>query len=169
MDLSSEEGGVEPYGIMATSGSDLNSHDSFDSKRRDDDTEDMIDEDDETDPLLKGTDSSSEDKPKADDGKIFGISKSLIPFYGLYKLITKAGFYPLLVLLLLLLAYLHNQLIRYTLPVTAVEVAGDLHYGNKSCSLNRDKLDKITSQFPNNVSKYSIDDWDDNCTSDDIK
>ena len=167
MDINSEEGGVEPHGITAMSGSDLNSHDSFDSKRRDDETEDMIDED-ETDPLLKGSDSSQGDKPEA-DGKIFGISKSLIPFYGLYKLVTKAGPYPLLVLLLLLLAYLHNQLIRYTLPVTAVEVAGDLHYGNKSCSLNRKQLDNITSLFPNNVSKDSIGYWDDNCTSDELK
>ena len=168
MDHSWEEGGVEPYGITAMSGSDLNSHNSFDSKQPDDDGDDeMLDPDEETDPLLKRSD-SSEDK-EANDGKIFGISKSLIPFYGVYKLITKAGPYPLLVLLLLLLAYLHNQLIRYTLPITAPEVAADLHYGNKSCSVDRDTLDKITSQYPNNVSRHSLARWADNCTSDDLK
>ena len=159
MDLSREEGGVEPYGITAMSGSDLNSHDSFDKQREDDDVDDDVD--DESDPLLKGSDSP--EQKEADDGKFFGISKSLIPFYGVYKLITKSGPYPLLVLLLLLLAYLHNQLIRYTLPVTAPEVAADLHYGNQSCSLNRISLDNITSLYPNNVSGHSIDDWTDDC------
>lgn len=163
MDQSKEEGGVEDYGISAMSGSDLNAHNSFDTKKHDNDEDDeAVDADDETDPLLK----SSEDQQAADDGKIFGISKTLIPFYGLYKLITKAGPYPLLVLLLLLLAYLHNQLVRYTLPVTAVEVARSLHYGNKSCSLNRDALDNLTSTYPNSVSGASIADWDDDCKSD---
>ena len=161
MDHSREEGGVEPYGITAMSGSDLNSHDSFDSKQRDDDRDDEM-LDDEKDPLLKQSDSSEDDK-EADDGKLFGISKSLIPFYGVYKLITKAGPYPLLVLVLLLFAYLHNQLIRYTLPVTAPEVAADLHYGNRSCSIDRKSLDNITSHFPNNVSGRTIDDWTDDC------
>ena len=161
MDLSREEGGVEPYGITAMSGSDLNNHDSFDSKQRDDDGDDEM-LDDEKDPLLKQS-SSSEDNNEADDGKFFGISKSLIPFYGVYKLITKAGPYPLVVLVLLLFAYLHNQLIRYTLPVTAPEVAADLHYGNRSCSLNGKSLDNITSLYPNNVSGHTIDDWTDDC------
>lgn len=150
------------------SGSDLKArlkaHDSLDTKQREDNGDDgedeILDADDETNPLL-----DSGDKQVADDGKIFGISKSLIPFYGLYKLITKAGPYPLLVLLLLLLAYLHNQLVRYTLPVTAVEVAGDLHYGNKSCSLNRDTLDNLTSHYPNSVSGVTMDKWTDDCYS----
>lgn len=159
MDDSREEGGVEPYGISIMSGSDLNAHNSLD----DDGDEEMFDHsvEDETDPLLK----DSEEKTEADDGRIFGISKSLIPFYGVYKLIKKAGLYPLLVLLLLLLAYLHNQLVRYTLPITAVEVAGDLHYGNKSCSLNRDVLDNLTSTYPNSVSGATIDKWTDDCKS----
>lgn len=170
MDLSREEGGVETYGITGMSGSDLNSHDSFDSKQPDDggDVDEMLA--DETDPLLKESSSSEDDNDKEpDDGKFFGISKSLIPFYGVYKLITKAGPYPLLVLLLLLFAYLHNQLIRYTLPVTAPEVAADLHYGNRSCSLNGKLLDNITSQYPNNVSGHSIDDWTDDCGANERK
>ena len=171
MDLSREEGGVEPYGITTMSGGDFNSHDPFDSKQHDDDDGDdeMLDADDESNPLLKTSDSSEDTKEADDDGKFLGISKSLIPFYGVYKLITKSGPYPLLVLLLLLLAYLHNQLIRYTLPVTAPEVAGDLHYGNQSCVLHRDQLDNITSYYPNNVSGQSIDDWTDHCASSKLK
>lgn len=157
MDLR-EEGGDETYGISIMSGSDLNAHDSLDAKKRDDHEDDETFDDNESSPLLQ----SSEDK-EADDGKIFGISKSLIPFYGVYKLITIAGPYPLVVLLLLLLAYLHNQLVRYTLSITAAEVAGDLHYGNKSCTLNRNTLDNITRRYPNNVPATVISKWTDDC------
>ena len=169
MDDSREEGGVEDFGISVMSGSDLNAHDPFDTKEfRHHEDDEILDPDDETDPLL-GNEDEGEDKKEADDGKIFGISKTLIPFYGVYKLITKAGPYPLLVLLLLLLAYLHNQLVRYTLPITAAEVAGDLHYGNKSCTLNRDALDNLTSHYPNNVSGTDIDNWTDDCKSSDLE
>lgn len=163
MDFNIEEGGDERYGITAMSGSDLNAHDSFDRAKRDSSEDDeTFDADTENDPLMKSEDTSEEEE-KADDGKIFGISKSLIPFYGVYKLITKAGPYPLVVLMLLLLAYLHNQLVRYTLSITAAEVAGDLHYGNKSCAVNRHVLDNITSSYPNNVSSVSLAKWTSAC------
>ena len=169
MEESREEGGVDDYGISVMSGSDLNAHDSSDAKEfHDHEDDEILDADEETDPLL-GSENEAKDEKEADEGKIFGISKSLIPFYGLYKLVTKAGPYPLLVLLLLLLAYLHNQLVRYTLPITAAEVAGDLHYGNKSCTLNRDALDNLTSFYPNNVSGHDIDHWTDHCTSSELE
>jgi len=159
MDSATEEGGDETYGISIMSGSDLNAHDSLDAKREEDDE---TFDDGEASPLLRSSEDKKHEK-EADDDKIFGISKSLIPFYGVYQLITKAGPYPLVVLLLLLLAYLHNQLVRYTLSITAVEVARDLHYGNKSCTLDRDTLDNITTLYPNNVQRSSIDKWTDDC------
>lgn len=158
MDVSREEGGDETYGITNMSGSDLNAHSSTERDNKEDD-----ETADETNPLLEKSQESSEQQP--DDGKIFGISKDLIPFYGVYKLVTKAGPYPLVVLLLLLLAYLHNQLVRYTLSITAVEVAGDLHYGNKSCSLNKDALDKMSSTYPNGLVGVTVDEWTDHCGS----
>jgi len=125
---------------------------------------------DETDPLID-KDDVKENEVNHDDGKIFGISKTLIPFYGVYKLITKAGPYPLVVLLFLLFAYLHNQLVRYTLSITAKEVAQDLKYGNKSCMINRDVLDNFTKDDPKEYKIYSkgLADWADMCDNDTLE
>ncbi|XP_065917102.1 MFS-type efflux pump MSMEG_3705-like isoform X2 [Dysidea avara] len=134
--------------------------------RKEYDDQDDMDKDDETDPLIDDDDVEAEEKEfEEDDGKIFGISKTLIPFYGVYKLISKAGPYPLVVLLFLLFAYLHNQLVRYTLSITAKEVAQDLQYGNRSCMMNTDELDNITRFFPKEykVYKKSLADWVDVC------
>jgi len=160
-------GSDEELGTPTLSGSDFNAHNSSSGSREDyDDQDDM--EKDETDPLIDDDDDETE---KENDGKIFGVSKTLIPFYGVYKLITKAGPYPLVVLLFLLFAYLHNQLVRYTLSITAKEVAQDLHYGNRSCMMNTDQLDNVTKLFPTNYTVYkkSLADWVHVCDNDSLE
>jgi len=157
--IKNESAGSDEDIASSLSGSDLNAHDnSLTSSRK---------EKDETDPLLDKGDKTE----KEDEGKIFGISKTLIPFYGVYKLITKAGFYPLAVLMFLLFAYLHNQLVRYTLSITAKEVAQDLEYGNKSCMINRDALDNVTRFFPKHYKVYEkgLADWADMCDNDTLE
>ena len=62
--------------------------------------------------------------------------REIIPGYGMWQLLRKGGVYPLYVLFALLVAYLLNQLDRYTLPVVATAVGGDLHYGDKGCEVN---------------------------------
>lgn len=59
-----------------------------------------------------------------------------LPGYGVFRLVKKASPYSLYVLMLLLAAYLLNQLNRYTLPVTTKAVAQDVHYGSKSCMIS---------------------------------
>ena len=45
----------------------------------------------------------------------------------------KAKPYSLYVLLILLLTYMLNQLDRYALSITSIEVAQEFKYGDKSC------------------------------------
>ena len=49
------------------------------------------------------------------------------------KVFRQAKPYSLYVLLVLLLTYMLNQLDRYALSITSVEIAQDLKYGDKSC------------------------------------
>lgn len=64
--------------------------------------------------------------------------RSSIPGYGAVQLLRKAKPYALYVLFMLLIAYLLNQLDRYTLPVVTTTVGADLEYGDKSCRANPD-------------------------------
>lgn len=59
-----------------------------------------------------------------------------LPGYGVFRLLKNASLYSIYVLLLLLAAYLLNQLNRYTLPVTTKAVAQVVHYGSRSCMIN---------------------------------
>lgn len=78
-----------------------------------------------------------------------------LPGYGVFRLVKNASLYSLYVLMLLLAAYLLNQLNRYTLPVTTKAVAQDVHYGSQSCMISpamesngwvsKDELDHYTS------------------------
>ena len=154
--IKDESRGSDENLASSLSGSDLNTHNQSSGSRKNYD---------ETDPLL------DKDEKEEDDGKICGISKTLVPFYGVYKLITKAGPYPLVVLLFLLFAYLHNQLVRYTLSITAKEVAQDLHYGDESCMMNTDALDNVTRFFPKYYKVYEkgLADWTDMCDNDTLE
>ncbi|EDV27969.1 uncharacterized protein TRIADDRAFT_12709, partial [Trichoplax adhaerens] len=46
------------------------------------------------------------------------------------------GWYPVYVLVVLLLTYLLNQLDRYAIGVTSMYIAQDMHWGDKDCLLN---------------------------------
>lgn len=50
--------------------------------------------------------------------------------------IRGAGWYPVYVLIVLLLVYLLNQLDRYAIGVTSMYIAQDMHWGDKDCILN---------------------------------
>ena len=62
--------------------------------------------------------------------------REVIPGYGMGQMLKKAGLYSLYVLFALLVAYLLNQLDRYTLPIVATAVGRDLKYGDKGCEVN---------------------------------
>ncbi|EDV27921.1 uncharacterized protein TRIADDRAFT_20550 [Trichoplax adhaerens] len=57
------------------------------------------------------------------------IKQSILEF-------RKVGWYPFYVLIILLLAYLLNQLDRYAIGVTSIYIAQDMHWGDKGCLLN---------------------------------
>ena len=59
-----------------------------------------------------------------------------IPGYGLYRLLRNSGVYSLYVLFAMLIAYLLNQLDRYTLPIVTEHVGADLRYGEFDCQIN---------------------------------
>lgn len=62
--------------------------------------------------------------------------RQIIPGYGLWRLLRQASAYSLYVLLIMLLAYLLNQLDRYTFSVTARYVGFDLGFGDLGCLPN---------------------------------
>ena len=71
----------------------------------------------------------------------FSKYTKFIPGYGIIKL-RRASAYSVYVLSLLLAAYLLNQLNRYTIAITAREVAQDVHFGDKSCLVNESVVDE---------------------------
>lgn len=85
----------------------------------------------------------------------------LIPGYATLQLLRKARPYALYVLFAMLIAYLLNQLDRYTLPITATSVGIDLRYGDKSCMVNP----SVTSQMLNESRLH--DNFTATCTSND--
>lgn len=73
-------------------------------------------------------------------GKVMGYlydHRATIPGYGMIQMIRGVSIYSLYVLLALLLAYLLNQLDRYTLPIVTTSAGYDLQYGDRSCMKNR--------------------------------
>ena len=73
-----------------------------------------------------------------------------IPGYWTLQLILRP--YPSYVLVMMLIAYLLNQLDRYTLPVVTTHAGADLRYGDKSCRANPNISAGVwnnTDLFPN--------------------
>ena len=101
----------------------------------DSDRSDSIDDIKES---IMGAESVADEKKEGFEKKS-GL-KRFIPGYGTYRLVKKAPLYSLYVLGLLLITYLLNQLNRYTLPITTISVAQDLHYGDKACMLSSSNL-----------------------------
>ena len=56
-----------------------------------------------------------------------------IPGYGFIQMVRHVRIYALYVLLMMLIAYLLNQLDRYTLPIVTTSVGYDLKYGDIVC------------------------------------
>lgn len=102
----------------------------------------------EKQPLLSSTQKVNEDGYReATEGKLplrqhnsmgsfVSRNKEKIPGYGMWKLVSQGGVYPLYVLLALLVVYLFNQLDRYTLPIVTTSIGPDLRYGDKTCQEN---------------------------------
>ena len=63
-------------------------------------------------------------------------NRAKIPGYSLIKLVRRASLYSLYVLFVLLMAYLLNQLDRYTLPIVTSKAGYDLKYGDVVCMTN---------------------------------
>lgn len=63
--------------------------------------------------------------------------RSSIPGSGMLMLLKGSSVYALYVLLILLMAYLLNQLDRYTLPIVTPFAGYDLKYGDLACMKNR--------------------------------
>ena len=81
-----------------------------------------------------------------------------IPGYWTLQLILRP--YPSYVLVMMLIAYLLNQLDRYTLPVVTTHVGAELHYGDKSCRANPNISAGVwnnTDLFPNATDQCTID------------
>ena len=62
--------------------------------------------------------------------------RASIPGYGMLKLFQGSSVYSLYVLFVLLMAYLLNQLDRYTLPIVTTHSGYDLNYGDIVCMTN---------------------------------
>jgi len=61
--------------------------------------------------------------------------------------LSKAGFYPVYVLTLLLAANLLNQLDRYALAVTSQPMARDVKFGDKGCLPYNSSLGSTIKNF----------------------
>ncbi len=92
-------------------------------------------------------------------------NRSKIPGYGLINMVMGSSFYAMYVLFALLVAYLLNQLDRYTLPIVTTSAGYDLHYGDESCMQNKSLPDSFITAMKNN----NLTDYFKNCTADDVK
>ena len=107
-------------------------------------------------------------------GKMMGWlydHRTSIPGYGMLKMIRGVRIYALYVLLAMLLAYLLNQLDRYTLPIVTTSAGYDLQYGDRSCMKNRKIsedvfVDNNLTQFEYICTDESFYDWESNETID---
>ena len=62
-----------------------------------------------------------------------------IPGYGMVYMVRNVKIYALYVLLMMLIAYLLNQLDRYTLPIVTKSAGYDLRYGDLVCMKTHNK------------------------------
>ena len=111
--------------------------------------------------------SSGEDSNRPNN-KILGYlydHRARIPGYGLLNMVMGSSIYALYVLFALLVAYLLNQLDRYTLPIVTASAGYDLHYGDRSCMQNR----SLPEDFLKMMKKNDLTDYFDNCTATDVK
>ena len=78
------------------------------------------------------------------------VHRKSIPGYGLINMVRHVKVYALWVLLLMLVAYLLNQLDRYTLPIVTKSAGYDLKYGDVICMKTHNET--VLGLFdPNNI------------------
>lgn len=78
-------------------------------------------------------------------------NRARIPGYGLWRLVRQASLYSMYVLIIMLCAYLLNQLDRYTLPITAKYVGFELKFGELRCLPNFTELLSPEYNIPRSV------------------
>lgn len=67
------------------------------------------------------------------------LHRKSIPGYGVIYMVRNVKLYALYVLLMMLIAYLLNQLDRYTLPIVTKSAGYDLRYGDLVCMETHNK------------------------------
>lgn len=95
----------------------------------------------------------------------FHTHRENIPGYGVIQMIKGVRVYALYVLFMMLMAYLLNQLDRYTLPIVTKEAGYDLKYGDLACMANKTLIDDFDIPIPENVTE-NITDY---CTDSELK
>ena len=91
--------------------------------------------------------------------------RASIPGYGLVNMVMGSSVYALYVLFALLVAYLLNQLDRYTLPIVTTSAGYDLHYGDLACMKNKSLPEELVQA----IEEYKLTDFYKNCTADSVK
>lgn len=106
-----------------------------------------------------------------EDGNRFRFlyhNREKIPGYGVYMMVRQVRLYALYVLLMMLIAYLLNQLDRYTLPIVTKSAGYDLGYGDIVCmETHNETLLDLFKEY--NVSKDVTDLCSNDTKTEDIK
>ena len=97
----------------------------------------------DTKPLLDSSDEKTPLYARSKPLRYLHEHRKIIPGYGAIQLVMRARLYALYVLFLLLLAYLINQLDRYTLPIVTTTVGAELRYGDMSCQPEPNVTDSV--------------------------
>lgn len=93
------------------------------------------------------------------------VHRKSIPGYGMVYMVRNVKVYALYVLLMMLIAYLLNQLDRYTLPIVTKSAGYDLQYGELVCMKTHNKTVLRTIDEHDILANVTTD----LCTSDDYK
>ena len=93
------------------------------------------------------------------------LHRKSIPGYGVVYMVRNVKIYALYVLLMMLIAYLLNQLDRYTLPIVTKSAGYDLRYGDLVCMKTHNKTVLRALKDDNILTNITTD----LCGSDDYK
>ncbi len=81
--------------------------------------------------------------------------RASIPGYGMIRMVKGVSVYALYVLVAMLMAYLLNQLDRYTLPIVTSQAGYDLGYGTEICMANKNLTSTLLEE--NGIFKNATD------------
>ena len=105
--------------------------------------------------------------PKNEFLRYIYLHRKRIPGYGMIYMVRNVRLYALYVLLMMLLAYLLNQLDRYTLPIVTKSAGYDLRYGELVCMKTHNK--SVLSVIDNKDNSILPNTTTDLCGDDDYK